>query len=46
VKYEPSMAQVKPETIVDIREDYSDDPDLYAAIGLLMTRANIIAKES
>jgi signal transduction histidine kinase/CheY-like chemotaxis protein len=45
-KYEPSMAQVKPETIVDIREDYSDDPDLYAAIGLLMTRANIIAKES
>ncbi|WP_051197514.1 ATP-binding protein [Butyrivibrio sp. MB2005] len=46
VKYEPSMAQVKPETIVDIREDYSDDPDLYAAIGLLMKRANIIAKES
>ena len=46
VKYEPSMAQVKPETIVDIREDYSDDPDLYAAIGLMMQRANIIAKES
>jgi hypothetical protein len=42
VKYdERIVAENTATNITDIREDYSDDPELYAAIGLLMKRANI-----
>ncbi len=43
VKYETTAEDLQEETknINAIREDYSDDAELYAAIGLLMKRANI-----
>ncbi len=42
IKYdERIIADEDDSDIGNLREDYSDDPELYAAIGLLMRRANI-----
>ncbi len=42
-KYDEEVPEVeeKKKNIGDIREDYSDDAELYAAIGLLMKRASV-----